>query len=356
MMTVPAMFLSPTFRRLLAGAAFLAAALAAATAPAAPPDAEVTPASQAAVDKGLVWLLANQNEDGSWGCKQSQAPSTAITALSCLALMAAGSTPDRGPHREPLRRGLAYTLSIASRSGRITASDSTGMGPLYDHSCATLFLAEVYATSPEPEENVRRTLGRAVQYIARMQNPDGGWGLQGSSDVATTAAMWTALRAAHNAGLTIHGPAVGKVEAYVRSCADKNGGFAYSPQVRGGGGHLFYPTTAALRVLYGMGRGDEADVAKGTEVILGRTLGDEYGGRISEWDYCGAFYASQALLHENGPRWERWFPRVRDHLVRIQNADGSWTIEYCRCCQAYATALSCLTLQTPGRLLPVFQL
>ena len=63
-----------------------------------------------------------------------------------------------------------------------------------------------------------------------------------------------------------------------------------------------------------------------------------------------------ALLHENGGQWARWFPKVRDHLVRIQNADGSWSIEYCLCCQAYATALSVLVLETPGRLLPVSQL
>lgn len=318
------------------------------------PPPEVTVASQASVDKGIVWLLAHQNPDGSWGCKRSEAPSTAITSLAALALMAGGSTPDRGPHKDAIRRGLDYTLSMASRSGMITAYDTTGMGLLYDHACATLFLAEVYATTQDPDDELRRKLSRAVRYIARGQNPDGGWGVQGS-DVATTASMWVALRAAHNAGLTIHGPTMDKVEKFVRECSQPTGGFGQSPQVRGGGGHLFYPTSAALRILYGMGR-DDAAVAKGTELILSRTLGQEYGGRISEWDYCGAFYATQALLQEHGAYWGRWFPTVRDHLVRIQNADGSWTIEYCLCCQAYATALSCLVLQTPGRLLPVFQL
>lgn len=343
------------FATLLAGLAGIAGSGGTLPLRAEPPAPEVTPASRAAADKGLGWLLSHQNSDGSWGCKKSQAPSTAITSLSCLALMAGGSTPDRGVHREAIRDGLDYTLSVAGRSGMISAQDTTGMGLLYDHACGTLFLSEVYATSPGSDDVLRATLGRAVQFISRNQNADGGWGMQ-DSDVATTAAMWVALRAAHNAGVTIRGPSMENVERFVRECAEPQGGFASAPQVRGGGGRLFYPTAAALRVLYGMGRGDAAETAKGTDLILSRTLGQEYGGRISEWDYCGAFYATQALLHENGKLWERWFPKVRDDLVRLQNTDGSWTIEYCLCCQAYATALSCLVLQTPGRLLPVFQL
>lgn len=320
-----------------------------------PAGSEVTPAGRAAAVKGVAWLLVNQNPDGSWGCKKSQAPSTAITALACLALMSEGSTPERGPHRGAVSRGLEYTLSAASRSGLITANDTTGMGMLYDHACATLFLAEAYATSADPGEELRRKLGRAVQAIARLQNGDGGWGAPGS-DVATTASMWIALRAAHNAGVTVHGPSMEKVEAFVRSCAEPDGRFAQAPGLRGGGGHVFFPTAAALRVLYGAGRHDDPAVRAGTRRVMDTTLGQEYGGRISEWDYCGAFYATQALLQENGKAWDAWFPAVRDRLVKLQNEDGSWTIEYCLSCQAYATALAVLVLETPGRMLPVLQL
>jgi hypothetical protein len=85
-------------------------------------------------------------------------------------------------------------------------------------------------------------------------------------------------------------------------------------------------------------------------------LGQDYGGKISEWDYCGAFYAVQAMMHEGDKYWRKWWPKFRDHLIKIQNEDGSWTIEYCLCCRAYATALSLLVLQAPKRLLPLFQL
>ena len=100
----------------------------------------------------------------------------------------------------------------------------------------------------------------------------------------------------------------------------------------------------------------EALLEKGAEVLLKKQMGQDYGGQISEWDYCGAFFAVQAMMHEGEKYWKKWWPKFRDHLVKIQNADGSWTIQYCLCCRAYATALSVIVLQAPKRLLPLFQL
>ena len=58
----------------------------------------------------------------------------------------------------------------------------------------------------------------------------------------------------------------------------------------------------------------------------------------------------------DGKAWKTWYPKMRDHLLKIQNRDGSWTVEYCECCKAYATALAVLSLQAPKKLLPIFQL
>ena len=47
--------------------------------------------NEMAVEKGLDWLIANQNEDGSWGIYPSS--KYAFTALATLALLAHGETP-----------------------------------------------------------------------------------------------------------------------------------------------------------------------------------------------------------------------------------------------------------------------
>jgi hypothetical protein len=181
-------------------------------------------------------------------------------------------------------------------------------------------------------------------------------GRASQSDIAITCSVWMALRAAHNAGITIENARMDKVEAFVLKCAEPRGGFRQMPEIAGGGGQMFYPTSAGLRILHGIGRGDLKEVERGMELLLTKKLGDDYRNRTTEWDYCGAFFAVQAMMHEGDTFWRKWWPRMRDQLVRIQNPDGSWTIEYCTCCRAYATALSVLVLQAPQRLLPIFQL
>jgi prenyltransferase beta subunit len=324
---------------------------------------EMTVAQEASIQKGIDWLLKTQNRNGLWGCEQSGAPSTAITGLSILALLASGSTPSEGPYSREIRRAVEELTSsrVQQRNGQITKFDSTGMGIFYDHSCATLALAEVYGMRRDGEDmgDLRRSLESAVSYMYSVQNPDGGWGPQGSgsgSDISITCSVWMALRAAHNAGINIANASMQKVEAFVMKCAEPSGGFTQAPSMRGGGGRMFYPTTAGLRVLYGMGKGDLKEAEKGCELLMRKQLGQDYGGQISEWDYCGAFYATMAMMHEGDKYWRKWWPKFRDHLVRIQNADGSWTIQYCLCCRAYATALSILVLEAPKRLLPLYQL
>lgn len=322
---------------------------------------EMTRAQADSFRRGIDWLVKSQNADGLWGCERSGAPSTAITGLTVLAFLSSGSTPSMGEFAPQIRKAIDKMISLQTPSGQITRFDSTGMGIFYDHSCATLALAEVYGMRRSTDEldDVRTALESAVRFMYTVQNTDGGWGPKGlgsESDIAITCAVWMALRAAHNAGITIENARMEKVEEFVMKCAESRGGFSQAPSVRGGGGQMFYPTTAGLRILHGMGKGDLKEVEKGMELLLTKKPGDDYRGRISEWDYCGAFFAVQAMMHEGDKYWKKWWPRFRDHLVKIQNADGSWTIEYCLCCRAYATALSVLVLQAPQRLLPIFQL
>jgi prenyltransferase beta subunit len=322
---------------------------------------EMTGAQVQSVRRGMEWLEKTQNIDGLWGCEKSGAPSTAITGLSVLAFLASGSTPSAGPHAARIRRAVDRLIAFQARTGQITRYDSTGMGIFYDHSCATLALAEVYGMCHGnlEMECVHDALVSAVRFMYSVQNDDGGWGPMGresQSDIAITCSVWMALRAAHNGGISIETARMEKVESFVLNCAEPQGGFRHAPVVQGGGGQMFYPTSAGLRILHGIGKRELKEVEKGMELLLTKMPGDDYRGRITEWDYCAAFFAVQAMMHEGDAFWRRWWPRMRDYLVRIQNQDGSWTIQYCTCCRAYATALSILVLQAPQRLLPIFQL
>ena len=158
------------------------------------------------------------------------------------------------------------------------------------------------------------------------------------------------MRSAHNSGLDVDDADVQRLVNFTTKRGVKSGGF------RGTHG-MFYPTAAGLRIMYSQARSGEPQVVKSARKVIKHTIASEYGGQISEWDYLAAFYATHAfMLKPADGNWKKWFPKIRDYLVKKQNPDGSWTVEYCMRCRAFATALSLLVLQAPLRSLPFWQL
>ena len=75
---------------------------------------DFTPSVREAVDKGLDWLAARQNPNGSWtnrvGYKLyeeyfgEENDSVDVTAISCMALVSAGHVPGRGKYGKNVSR------------------------------------------------------------------------------------------------------------------------------------------------------------------------------------------------------------------------------------------------------------
>src|SRR5437762_719120 len=68
--------------------------------------AELSPKAEAAIDKGLKYLAKNQNKDGSWG----QQYTTANTALSLMAFLVKGNSPEHEPYGEHMTRAVDFLL------------------------------------------------------------------------------------------------------------------------------------------------------------------------------------------------------------------------------------------------------
>ena len=56
---------------------------------------EITPESEAAIDRGLRWLAANQGPGGNWGSND-----LGLVAVGALAFLSAGHLPGIGEHGE----------------------------------------------------------------------------------------------------------------------------------------------------------------------------------------------------------------------------------------------------------------
>ena len=308
---------------------------------------EITPAQQKAVAQGLAYLAARQRPDGSFG-------SSGITALAGIAFMSAGNLPGRGQYGAQVEKCLQFVMQSTQQSGLI-ANDNTH-GPMYGHGFATLFLAEVYGMSSD--ENVKETLKKAVRLLERTQNPEGGWRYQPvpfDADISVTIAEIMALRAARDAGIKVEKEIIEKAIGYVRKCQNPDGGFNYTTS---GGGSGFARSAAGVAALYYAGVFEGNDLKNGLKFLhqfsLGRGGGGGAGmhGGEDTYFFYGNYYACQAMFLAGGDYWTTYYPRVRERLLQRQNkASGSWTGE---AGEDYATAMGLIILQMPNRYLPVF--
>lgn len=301
-----------------------------------------------AIDSGLAFLAKHQQPDGSFRSSQ-MGDNPAVVGLCGLAFLSSGSAPDRGPYGEQVSRCVDYLLANTRADGFINPPDSRGHGPMYGHGFATLLLGEVYGMSPR--DDLRDSLSRSVELIVRTQNSEGGWRYNpepDDADLSVTICQIMALRAARNAGLHVPKETIDKCEEYVKQCQEPDGGFSYMLTNRGS---MFPRSAAGVVALYSAG------VYEGPEIERGLTYLDQFlprparGIRESHYFY-GHYYAVQAMWHAGGQRWQRWYPAIRDTLVRLQRPDGRWEDSVG---PDYATAMSCIILQVPNNVIPIFQ-
>jgi hypothetical protein len=308
----------------------------------------IKPTTQAAIDRGLAWLVARQNDDGSFG-SGGYSRNAGVTGLIGMALMSSGSTPDRGPHGQAVSQILRFLLKNSQQNGMILTPGAISHGPMYDHGFATLFMAEVYGMSPESD--LREKLVAAVQRIVESQHKEGGWRYypdRAESDISVTICQIMALRAARNAGIFVPNETVDACIEYVKRCQNPDGGFMY---MLTGGPSQFPRSAAGVVALYSAGVYEGEEIKKGLDYLMQYVPRDDAFSRESHYFY-GQYYGAQAMWMAGGDYWKKWYPPMHDALLARQREDGSWTDSIA---PEYATAMACIALQMPNNYLPIFQ-
>src|SRR5437868_4935341 len=108
------------------------------------------------VERPLAWLIASQNDDGSWGEEvHSQAPDVATTSLAGIALLRTGHTGSRGQFQSNTRRAVEYVIAAVERApADQVAVQGPGtlpqrkLGRNIDTFLAAQFLSEALPTLP----------------------------------------------------------------------------------------------------------------------------------------------------------------------------------------------------------------
>ncbi|MDO8348606.1 MAG: terpene cyclase/mutase family protein [Planctomycetota bacterium] len=345
----------------------------------APRDTEVDDA----VERGLAWLIGQQNDNGFWhgvvgsrGGRGDYTPLTSldlqvgagsghvgVTALCGMAFLAGGHLPGRGQRGEVVRRAMEAVLSCVQESGLITACGSR----MYSHAFATLFLAEIYGMANDPR--LKSGLELATNMIVDCQNAHGGWRYNAfarDSDLSVTVCQLQALRAARNIGIDIPRATIDRAVEYVKRhqvpAGSAKGRYYYDIYSSRGfrkSDHYSIQAAAATALL-SAGIYD-AELLDTVIDFLDKDLPAVM--ESTPHHYCfwyGNYYACQVFFHANGLLRQGCFPRyyekMRQHLLADQQADGRWlnpTSEGPG--DAFATSIACIILQIPRQYLPIFQ-
>ena len=143
---------------------------------------------QQAIERGVQFLLADQNQDGSWGTPERtkdlnifapvpgahHAFRTAVTSLCISALIEVNSSNSGVP--QAIDRGehwLFENLPILRRA------DEVAIYNVWGHGYAIHALVRMYrrhADQPEKQQQILELLRTQYDYLNRYESVDGGWG------------------------------------------------------------------------------------------------------------------------------------------------------------------------------------
>ena len=237
-------------------------------------------------------------------------------------------------------------------------------GPvMYGHGFALLALAEAYGMTHR--RDLKPKLEAAVKLIEDTQNQDGqpardgGWRYQpqqGDADLSVTVVQVLGLRACRNAGIKVSQATIDRAIKYMRRLHNADGGFSYQF-----GMNMSNParTGAGVLSLYLAGLRDSPECKSGLDFLVKHPF-----NRPNDWTYrdhlhYAIYYVTQAMYQAGGAYWKAWYPGIRDRLVASQDTDGSWSHgDFSPSDNAgpeYATAMGVLVLQVPAGLLPIYQ-
>lgn len=310
-------------------------------------DEMMTPATTTAIDKGLRYLAGRQiergNDRGGFGTG-GYSGSVGICGLGGLAFLSEGSTPGVGRFGKQVENCVDFLNRHTGPTGYI-ARGAGGVGNMYGHGFAMLFMSQAYGMTRRKE--LGQKLRAAVKCTLAAQNDQGGWRYRptkSDADLSVTVCQIMALRAARDAGINVPDAAREKCIEYVKKSQAADGSFRYTLS----GGHTTFALTGAGVVsLFSAGIYDGPQIENGLKYLKRRKNSAE-----RHYYYYGHYYAVQAMWHAGGEWWNDWYPSIRDKLLTSQSGNGGWTDSSYG--SEFATAMACIILQMPNDMLPVF--
>jgi hypothetical protein len=174
--------------------------------------------------------------------------------------------------------------------------------------------------------------------------------------------MFLAIRGGQLAGLRIRRTPLLRAVRFVNSCSAgppeaRRSRYSYQP---GKPAKLTLTAAGLLTRQYLGWKQDNADLIAGSNYLL-ENLPPESATQLGRIYYY--HYATQVLHHMEGPGFDLWNHRMREHLIRTQQREGhesgSWRPQGTdygkRGGRLYATSMALMTLEVYYRHLPMYR-
>lgn len=167
------------------------------------PDGEVA----VAIDQAIVWLLKNQQEDGSWTIgdtadKPRDHNQVHVTGLALRALLKGWKGPRHLDIVRAVERGDDYLKGTQNEAGLFGGGEA--MAEHYGHAQVLRALCAIQRAIPEQQR--LEVIQRGVAFAEHVRNPYAGWRYRprdGDNDSKHTALMLLALHDAKALGLDV---------------------------------------------------------------------------------------------------------------------------------------------------------
>lgn len=333
--------------------------------------------SEKAVQLGLQWLAAQQQNDGRWNAQGGRTLNgrrggndIASTAFALLPFLARGEThkgsQETHMYTKVVENGIRFLIAQQKPNGEIQDNG----GRMYTHALATIALCEALGMTADP--SLKAPCQHAVDFLIKAQARDGGWRYdvaprQGDMSVSSWCLM--GLKSGQMAGLNVPRDTLDRATNFLKKMSRDDGGYNY---MTGQPGHS--PPTPAVMTAAGIvcrqylqGSSGQAagsedirspNMTRGVDVILA------HPPKANVHNFYYYYYATYALLPVGGEAWQNWNPQVRDLLVSWQDKGdknqalrGSWDPQGAYQLQAAGrvgvTSLALLTLEVYYRHLPL---
>lgn len=291
------------------------------------------------VKNALKFIASSQQEDGSWPSKMAPIETTAFNGL---ALLASGSTPEKGDYKDQLKLCKEYMLKIGNKMKIFKE------GFCWDTIYVALFLTELY--NVDKSDEIKAALEQILTILKNKQTKSGGWNYGGAfkrsrriairplnitgDHVATTNHTVLLLAYLSTAGFKIDEKVITKVRSLYEDPLNKEDSFGYvlgSNKDKLGpsqAGHTF-GSLLPLNLLGLKNDKEDSVYQKAASYILKNFTREIDGKKYAQFELSHHgfayhhFCSALASYMDGGKLWKEYWNHAREQIAANQAEDGS---------------------------------